>query len=79
VGPRPPTPDEVEQYNQQDLQRLSIRPGVTCLSQVRGRSDLSFKRWVKWDLWYINNWSFGLDLRIMLWTVPAVIKGKGAY
>ncbi|HOY08554.1 MAG TPA: sugar transferase [Candidatus Omnitrophota bacterium] len=79
VGPRPPTPDEVEQYNQQDLQRLSIRPGVTCISQVRGRSDLSFKRWVKWDLWYINNWSFGLDLRIILWTVPAVIRGRGAY
>ncbi len=79
VGPRPPTPDEVEQYQQQDLQRLSIRPGVTCISQVRGRSDLSFKRWVKWDLWYINNWSFGLDMQILLWTVPAVIKGKGAY
>jgi exopolysaccharide biosynthesis polyprenyl glycosylphosphotransferase len=79
VGPRPPTPDEVVQYKDFDLQRLSVRPGVTCLSQVKGRSELTFKKWVKWDLWYINNWSFVLDLQILLWTIPVVLKGKGAY
>ncbi len=79
VGPRPPLRNETEQYRDSQMDRLSIKPGITGLSQVRGRSDLSFSRWVKWDVWYINHWSFGLDLRILLWTVPAVLKGKGAY
>ncbi len=79
VGPRPPTPDEVSKYNHEEMQRLSIRPGITGLSQVRGRSDITFRRWVKWDLWYINNWSFGLDLWILWNTIPVVLKGKGAY
>jgi len=79
VGPRPPTPDEVEKYSHHDMQRLSIRPGITGLSQIRGRSELTFKKWVRWDFWYINNWSFNLDLQILLWTIPAVLKGKGAY
>lgn len=79
VGPRPPLPGEVEKYNCYHIDRLSIKPGITGLSQIRGRSDLSFSRWVKWDMWYINNWSFWLDMRILLWTIPAVIKGKGAY
>jgi len=79
VGPRPPLPDEVKKYGDSHVGRLSIRPGMTGLSQVRGRSDSSFSRWVRWDLWYINNWSFGLDLKILLWTIPVVLKGKGAY
>jgi exopolysaccharide biosynthesis polyprenyl glycosylphosphotransferase len=79
VGPRPPLPDEVEKYSYKDIERLSIKPGISGLSQVKGRSGLSFSRWVKWDLWYINNWSFGLDIKILLWTIPAVLKGKGAY
>jgi exopolysaccharide biosynthesis polyprenyl glycosylphosphotransferase len=79
VGPRPPTADEVQQYDSSHMQRISIRPGMTGLSQVRGRSDLSFRKWVKWDEWYINNWSFGLDMMILWWTLPAVLKGKGAY
>ncbi len=79
VGPRPPTADEVRQYDSSHMHRISIRPGMTGLSQVRGRSALSFRKWVKWDDWYINNWSFGLDLMILWWTVPAVLKGKGAY
>ncbi|MCK4809827.1 MAG: sugar transferase [Candidatus Omnitrophica bacterium] len=79
VGPRPPTSDEVEKYNHIHMQRLSIRPGMTGLSQVRGRSELTFRKWVKWDLWYVNNWSFGLDFLVLLWTAPAVFKGKGAY
>lgn len=79
VGPRPPLPNEVEKYSHNHIDRLSIKPGVTGLSQIRGRSDLSFSRWVRWDLWYVNNWSFWLDMKILLWTIPAVLKGKGAY
>ena len=79
VGPRPPLADEVAKYSHVHMQRLSIRPGMTGLSQVRGRSELTFTRWVKWDLWYINNWSIGLDLQILWRTIPAVIKGEGAY
>jgi len=79
VGPRPPLPDEVSKYNHDHIERLSIKPGLTGLSQVRGRSDLSFSRWVRWDLWYINNWSLALDMKILFWTIPAILKGKGAY
>jgi len=79
VGPRPPTPDEVAKYDTWQMRRLEVKPGITCLWQVRGRSDLSFYKWVKWDLWYIDNWSLGLDLMILLWTIPAVLKRKGAY
>lgn len=79
VGPRPPTSDEVEKYDHNHMQRLSIRPGMTGLSQVKGRSELTFKKWVRWDLWYVNNWSFWLDFLILQWTLPTVIKGKGAY
>jgi len=79
VGPRPPTPDEVAKYDIWQMRRLDVRPGITCLWQVRGRSELSFYKWIKWDLWYIDNWSFGLDLLILLWTIPAVLKRKGAY
>jgi exopolysaccharide biosynthesis polyprenyl glycosylphosphotransferase len=79
VGTRPPTPEEVKKYNHDQMQRLSIRPGITGLSQIKGRSELTFRQWIKWDLWYINNWSFGLDLLILWWTIPAVLKGKGAY
>jgi len=79
VGPRPPTPDEVDKYDIWQMRRLDIRPGITCLWQVRGRSDLTFYKWVKWDLWYIDNWSLLLDLKILIWTIPAVLKRKGAY
>ena len=79
VGPRPPLLGEVEKYGSNHIDRLSIKPGITGLSQIRGRSDLSFSRWVRWDIWYINNWSFALDLKILWGTIPAVLKGKGAY
>jgi len=79
VGPRPPTPDEVAKYDTWQMRRLEVKPGITCLWQVRGRSDLSFYKWVKWDLWYIDNWSFTLDIQILLWTILAVLKKKGAY
>ena len=79
VGPRPPIPGEVNKYDSWQLRRLEVKPGITCMWQVRGRSNLGFYKWVKWDLWYIDNWSFWLDIRILFWTIPAVLKGEGAY
>lgn len=79
VGPRPLPIDQVEQEDPKQLKRLEVRPGITGLWQVRGRSDLTFGQLVKWDTWYINNWSFTLDLEILLATIPVVLKGKGAY
>jgi len=79
VGPRPPTPNEVVEYEDWQLKRLEIRPGLTCLWQVSGRSDLSFREWMKLDLFYIENWSFWLDIKIILRTIVVVFKGEGAY
>lgn len=79
VGPRPPTPNEVAQYADWQLKRLEIRPGLTCLWQVKGRSDLSFREWMKFDLFYIENWSFWLDIKIILRTILVVLRGQGAY
>ncbi|MFH1038798.1 MAG: sugar transferase [PVC group bacterium] len=79
VGPRPPTPNEVEKYAHWQLRRLEIRPGLTCLWQVRGRSNLSFREWMKLDIFYIENWSFWLDIKIILRTIVVVIRGEGAY
>jgi exopolysaccharide biosynthesis polyprenyl glycosylphosphotransferase len=79
VGPRPFPIDQVQQEDLRQLKRLEVRPGITGLWQVRGRSDLPFHRLIKWDTWYINNWSFGLDLNIIFETIPVVLKGKGAY
>jgi len=79
VGPRPLPIDQIEKEDLRQLKRLEVRPGITGLWQIRGRSDLSFVRLVKWDIWYINNWSFWLDLNILFQTIPVVLKGKGAY
>jgi exopolysaccharide biosynthesis polyprenyl glycosylphosphotransferase len=76
VGPRPPLPHEVEQYESWQRRRLSVRPGLTCLWQVSGRNDLSFERWVKLDLDYIDNWSWWLDLKILWRTLPAMVRGQ---
>ena len=78
VGPRPPVPAEVEQYEAFERRRLSMRPGITCLWQVRGRNVVSFDEWVKLDLEYIDNWTVLKDLNILLRTVSAVIRGTGA-
>ena len=79
VGPRPPLPHEVAQYETFERRRLSMRPGITCLWQVNGRSDVaSFEEWVRMDLEYIDTWSVGNDVRILLRTLPAVLKGTGA-
>jgi exopolysaccharide biosynthesis polyprenyl glycosylphosphotransferase len=78
VGPRPPVPNEVEQYDDGDRRRISMRPGLTCLWQVNGRNRINFREWVKLDLEYIDDWSLRNDIRIMLKTIPAVFRGTGA-
>lgn len=79
VGPRPPVPQEVNQYKFDHLRRLDAVPGLTGLQQVSGRSDLSFERWVELDLQYISQQSLRKDIEILLKTIPAVLLGKGAY
>ena len=79
VGPRPPVPIEVVQYEFETMYRLDAVPGITGLQQVSGRSDLSFKRWIELDLQYIAEQSLLKDIEILLKTIPAVISGKGAY
>lgn len=78
VGPRPPVPYEVSQYDFYQLGRLGAVPGITGLQQVSGRSDLAFKRWVELDLQYIAEQSFWKDIEILLKTLPAVILARGA-
>lgn len=79
VGPRPPLPREVAQYEEWQKGRLAIKPGLTGLWQVRGRSDLSFDEGVLMDLYYIENWSLRLYFQILLRTIPAVLLRRGAY
>ncbi len=79
VGPRPPLPEEVEMYELWHRRSLSMKPGLTCLWQISGRSDLSFDDRVILNLQYIDNWSLWLDIIILLKTIPAVFSGKGAY
>jgi lipopolysaccharide/colanic/teichoic acid biosynthesis glycosyltransferase len=79
VGPRPPIPAEVEQYTTWQLRRLEITPGLTGLWQVSGRSELAFDDMVKLDLFYAENWSLAFDIKIILMTIPAVLKARGAY
>jgi lipopolysaccharide/colanic/teichoic acid biosynthesis glycosyltransferase len=78
VGPRPPLPAEVRQYDRWQRRRLSMKPGITCLWQVMGRNKLSFDTWMKLDLQYIDNWSLYLDFKILLKTVYVVLTGYGA-
>jgi exopolysaccharide biosynthesis polyprenyl glycosylphosphotransferase len=80
VGPRPLPVRDVERIDRRwHKRRFSIKPGITCLWQVNGRSNITFDYWVQMDLEYIDNWSLGLDLKILLKTIPAVLKGSGAY
>jgi exopolysaccharide biosynthesis polyprenyl glycosylphosphotransferase len=78
VGPRPPVPEEVVDYKTFERRRLSMRPGITCLWQVSGRNEIGFEDWIRLDLEYIDTWSLGNDLRILLRTLPAVLRGTGA-
>ena len=79
VGPRPPVPSEVSQYTLEDRKRLMVRPGLTCLWQISGRSDIPFKQQVLLDKEYIQSRSLWKDLVILLRTVPAILSGRGAY
>ena len=79
VGPRPPIPSEVEQYGDHERQRLAVHPGITCLWQIGGRSNVTFERWVELDIEYIETMSFGKDVAIVLKTIPAVLKSSGAH
>jgi exopolysaccharide biosynthesis polyprenyl glycosylphosphotransferase len=78
VGPRPPIRGEVAQYRRWQRRRLSVKPGITCLWQISGRSNVGFERWMELDLEYIDNWSLWGDVMICLKTVPAVIAARGA-
>lgn len=79
VGPRPLIPEEIEKFQRWQKRRLSMKPGLTCLWQISGRSKLDFETWMKLDLEYIDNWSLKKDLIILLKTIPAVLTGKGAH
>jgi exopolysaccharide biosynthesis polyprenyl glycosylphosphotransferase len=79
VGPRPPIPEEVARYEPWQLRRLSVRPGLTCLWQISGRSRIGFEEWMRLDLQYIRNLSLWMDLKILLRTIPAVLSRDGAY
>jgi lipopolysaccharide/colanic/teichoic acid biosynthesis glycosyltransferase len=79
VGPRPHLPEEVAMYGSRAYRRLSVKPGVTCIWQVSGRSDLDFDTWIDLDLEYIQRWSLWSDIKLLVLTVPAVLSGRGAY
>jgi exopolysaccharide biosynthesis polyprenyl glycosylphosphotransferase len=79
VGPRPPLQREVDEYEPDAVRRLRVRPGLTGLWQVSGRSDLSWEESLRLDLWYVDNWSLVLDLQILFRTARAVVRGSGAY
>jgi lipopolysaccharide/colanic/teichoic acid biosynthesis glycosyltransferase len=79
VGPRPPLPEEVAHYDERARRRLTVKPGVTCLWQVSGRCELSFEQWMALDNAYIDSWTPFVDLGIIGQTIPAVMRGIGAY
>lgn len=79
VGPRPPLPNEVARYDDFARRRLSVKPGVTCLWQISGRSNLSFDEWMRLDNRYIDSWSPLGDVWIVAKTIPAVLRGEGAH
>lgn len=77
VGPRPPLMREVQQYEQSQMRRLSMKPGITCSWQVWGRHQVSFKEWMRMDLDYIDNWSLWLDFKIMIATISVILRANG--
>lgn len=79
VGPRPPLPSEVEHYDWYAMRRLTVKPGITCLWQINGRSEVSFEHWMALDNRYIETWTPAGDLIILLKTIPAVLRKDGAH
>lgn len=79
VGPRPPVPREVERYSLSDRRRLEVKPGLTCIWQVSGRSNIPFPQQVELDAQYIDSQSLVLDIKLLCQTIPAVLLGRGAY
>jgi lipopolysaccharide/colanic/teichoic acid biosynthesis glycosyltransferase len=79
VGPRPHLPEEVAAYTGQAHRRLAVKPGLTGIWQVSGRSDLDFDTWIKLDIQYLDTWSLGLDAKLLTQTLTAVATGRGAY
>lgn len=78
VGPRPPLPREVEQYERWQLRRLSMRPGITCIWQIApNRNSISFEEWMKLDLQYIDSWSLKIDFILLIRTIQTVARGSG--
>ena len=79
VGPRPALPSEVENHSDFALYRTRVKPGITCVWQISGRSNVDFNEWMRLDHSYVENWSPGYDIKLILSTIPAVLLGKGAY
>lgn len=79
VGPRPPVPGEVAKYQPWQLRRLAVKPGLTCLWQISGRSEIGFDDWVRMDVWYLRNQNLATDLRLLAKTPLSVISRRGAY
>jgi lipopolysaccharide/colanic/teichoic acid biosynthesis glycosyltransferase len=79
VGPRPPLPEEVARYTLADRRRLDVKPGLTCIWQVSGRSELAFDQQLRLDVKYIESHSLWLDLALLIKTIPAILSGRGAY
>jgi lipopolysaccharide/colanic/teichoic acid biosynthesis glycosyltransferase len=80
VGPRPPLPDEYRAFKPWQRAKLAVCPGITCYWQIQGRSEITdFDEWARLDLKYIEEWNLWTDLKILLKTIPAVLRGHGAY
>ena len=79
VGPRPTLPYQVERYDARQRERLNVKPGITGWAQVNGRNTLTWSERIELDLWYVNNWSLWLDLKILWRTFITVIRGEGVY
>ncbi len=79
VGPRPPVEKEVRQYEEWHRRRLAVKPGLTCLWQVSGRSEIGFEDWVRMDIWYLTNQNLLTDLKLLLRTPSSVLRCRGAY
>ena len=79
IGPRMITPQELEKYSQWGINLTTVKPGITGLWQVRGRSDVSYEERVRMDMYYIRNWTIWIDFQLLLQTIPAVLTKRGAY